>query len=134
MKKTIRRQILIICLWCSASLAYAGNIAEVKLNRLSLGMKQEQIISVLGQPDLVRAEGLNAERKTVERMEYSVTKRIDPSKQENDSGELLSTFTCSLTLVDGILVRIGRRSEKPETPEKTKDDSNDYGFMMKGVH
>ena len=108
MKKSIPF-LLIVSLLCCAS-AWA-ELRENKLNDISLGMKKAQIIDALGQPDATRAEGPGTDGKPVEKLEYSVIRRIDLSKEKDaeDSGQREFNYTCSLVLVDGALVRIERQ-------------------------
>ena len=109
--RVFKNTVLFFYLLFFASSAYAGSIAEVKLGRVSLGMKPEQVISELGEPDLRRSEGLNTQGKPVERLDYSVTRRIDMSKEnpENDNGQREAVYTCSMMFADGVLVRIDRQ-------------------------
>jgi len=130
MKTISKKLVLIVYLFFWATLAYAGNIAEAKLNQLSLGMKPEQIMSILGQPEAIKSEGINAEGKTVEELKYSVTKRMGLSEKENDADQDITTYTCSLMIVNGVLVRIEKQPEKKTKPQ---DDTGDYRYMMGGA-
>jgi hypothetical protein len=104
MKKTAGIVLLFSVLSFFPTLAFAA-AAESKLNQLEIGMTPEKIISILGKPDFRRPEGVNSEGKSFERMQYSITKRL---KEATDSGQLESTYTCSLAIVDGVLARIDR--------------------------
>lgn len=104
MKKFLTFLLSFALLFLSA-LVFAGNISENKLNQLSLGMKADQIVSILGEPDSRRAEGMNAQGKAVERLRYNITRRL---KEPTDEGQLEATYTCSLMIADGALVRIDR--------------------------
>jgi hypothetical protein len=104
MKKITGLFLLLSCLLSFSVPIFAGT-RENKLNELSIGMKTEKIISILGEPDLRRAEGVNSQGKSIERLQYNVTKRL---KEATDSGQLESTYTCSLMIVDGALARVDR--------------------------
>ncbi len=125
------------------SFAFADEISQEQLQQVSLGMKNEQIISVLGKPDFIRSEGVNGEGKTVERLEYNVTEPIDLPPAANKMGNNFDkesrsklpldrqgppTYTCSLVTLDGKLVRIETQSENP------KNDSNDYHPQTQDNH
>lgn len=104
MKKIASVVLLFLGLFFFPALVFAGT-AESKLNQLTFGMKPEKIISILGQPDLRRPEGTNSEGKSIERMRYDITKRL---KEPTASGQLETTYRCSLMIVDGVLARIDR--------------------------
>jgi hypothetical protein len=104
MKKTAGVVLLFSGLLFFSTFVFAGT-AESKLNQLAVGMKTEKIISILGPPDLRRPEGDNSQGKSIERLQYNITKRL---KEPTDSGQLESTYTCSLMIVDGALARIDR--------------------------
>ena len=87
------------------SLVFAGSIAESELDQLFLGMKRNEIITLLGQPDSSRFEGANAQDKPVEKLQYGILKRL---KEPDATGRLEVTYPCSLTLVDGVLSRVDR--------------------------
>ncbi len=91
-----------------STLAWAGDISRAKLSDVSLGMKPEEIISILGEPNLKRSEGLNTEGKSVQRFEYNVTYPVKQNS-DNDNGDRFTTSVCSLMIVDGVLVRIDRQ-------------------------
>ena len=92
-----------------SSLAIAGEISADKLNDIPLDTKREAVIAVLGEPDFSRSEGLNAEGKTVDHLEYHAVKRVGPPKIGDDTGQRVMTYICSLTFVDGKLMRIDRQ-------------------------
>ena len=79
--------------------------AESKLSQLAMGMKVEKIISILGSPDFRRPEGMNSQGKSIERLQYSLTRRL---KEPTDSGQLETTDKYSLMIIDGVLARIDR--------------------------
>ena len=104
MKKIASVVLLFSALLFSSTFVFAGT-RESKLDQLNIGMKPEQIISILGQPDLRRPEGTNSQGKSIERLQYNITKRL---KEPTDSGQLESTYTCSLMIIDGVLARVDR--------------------------
>jgi hypothetical protein len=95
---------LLLGLLLFPTLSFAGT-TESKLEKLAIGMSPEEIIQVLGKPDLRREEGVNADGKAMERLRYNVTRRL---KEPTGSGDLEETYSCSLTLTDGLLARIDR--------------------------
>ena len=87
----------------------AADVSDKKINELSLGMNKKQVTKILGQPVSIRPQGIDEDGKNVERLEYSVFKRIDMSKVKVDTGQREMTYTCYLMLVDGVLKRIERK-------------------------
>ena len=59
------------------SVPAAAEISDDKIRNLSIGMKKEDVLAVLGKPDSMYADGLNAEGKPAEMLEYRVAGMMD---------------------------------------------------------
>jgi hypothetical protein len=88
------------------ALAFAGIISEKKLAQVSIGASAEKIVSVLGKPDLRRAEGVDGQGRAMERLQYTMVRRL---KDPLPNGDLEVKYPCSLMLADGALVRVERQ-------------------------
>lgn len=124
-----------------SSTVFASEISQDKLKLVSLGMKKDDIVFTLGQPDSIQTEGLNEEGKTVERLEYNVAKPASmptegsSTNRGSEGGSRYgahsaqqhgSSDTYSLVTVNGVLVRIEKQ------PQKTDNDFNDYRPRTQG--
>lgn len=127
---------LLIAQICIFSSAFAGEVSQEKFKQVSLGMKKDEIVSVLGQPDSDQKEGMNEQGQTIERLEYSIEKSASTATQgysmnQSSSGESRygshsaqqhqSNYICSLVIVNGALARI---EKQPENPDNNASDDH----------
>ena len=121
---------MLIALCVAAPAVLADEISEENLEHIKLGMKQAEIVSVLGEPERIKAEGLNADGKAVENLEYQMAavmgfpaedaRAVDERTIGQSANGFYNTsshpkesrptaYECSLVMVDGILKRIQKR-------------------------
>lgn len=103
MKKTV---LIFMAAAFFVSSAASAAIDQRRLDKISLGMKIDQIVKALGEPDSRRAAGVDSEGRPMEILEYGVTRRL---KEADDQGNLEVTDPYLFVTAGGALVRIDRQ-------------------------
>ena len=129
MKKILRAFLPVVAVLCVSSLAYA-DVSEENLQKLTLGMKNEQVTAIVGEPESIQPQGQNTDGKAVESWQYTVVRSVDVPAEGNSGGSFdhgddsrfssrshtlhSSSYPCSLVMAGGVLVRIQRQEPPPD--------------------